>query len=74
MVLGAYTGNGHGLAQPLDETALQTVHLLEVWVEVRHGVKLFVQVRPNGVVGSTIGSVFVAATSGLRQISALQVG
>jgi hypothetical protein len=54
LVLGADTGDGHCLPQPLDESVLQVIDLLEVRVEMRHLVETVIQIGPVGV-GYTFG-------------------
>lgn len=51
-ILRAYAGNGDGISESLDELVLQGVDLLEVGVEVRHGVVIAVQIRPNSIFSS----------------------
>jgi hypothetical protein len=53
--------NSDSFTKPLDEMVLQCVHLLEIWVEVRHRVESFVEVGPGGV-RYAIRRVFVQAS------------
>jgi hypothetical protein len=46
LILRADTGNGNGITQSLNELVLEGIHLLEVRLEVRHLVEVFVDVWP----------------------------